>query len=382
MRIEKVTTFSRFAQLKDDWNRLAGDHPLRSWEWAYTWAETMMPVGELMLLVGIDEADQSVGIAPLYCETHWLRGETVRFLGDGKACTDYTTFLVSPDHSHAFSDEVANWLAQRSVGHTLTDIDSLDIDSDASLGWDLIKLEGVDQDDVVIHRFMQRMTEHNCFTQSQSDFGCWQLEFDSDWDEYLAGLSKSQRRNVSLVSRRVLQSEDFTVRTAENIESLEHAMHWFRELHQKRWQSVGEPGVFGDEAFADFLTKVAARLFHRDSLRVLWIEKEGVPIAVDFSFLSTNSSFGYQTGVDPDFRCIELGRALMVAAIRSTHASGRRCFDFLRGDEHYKTRWNAKSRPLMNIEIVPDRSLPQLRQSLVGIGRTVKSVVRRVKSET
>lgn len=377
MRIELVSTFCRFAELRDDWNRLADGIPMRSWEWAYTWAETMLGDGKLMLFVGKDDDDRVVGIAPFYLSSHWLRGDVIRFLGDRQCCTDYTTILAHPDHTDVFLEKVARSLAENSVGHTLTNLDLLTSESNVWLGWDLIHLEGIDQSDAVMKQFIQQMSGEDCTVNWRSTYSSWQTTFNGTWEEYVSGLSKSQRRNVRLVQRRLLDAEDVAVHEATDSQSLAYGMKWFRVLHQKRWESEGKPGCFANPEFATFLYQIAERLFDNGSLRVLWIEKSGTPIGVDFSFLSETTSYGYQMGIDPEFRDQEIGRALLVAAMKSTHQSGRVNFDFLRGDERYKSRWGGAARPLLDVEIVPDRSLPQLRQNLVDFGRGVKQRLTR-----
>ncbi|MFK8110835.1 MAG: GNAT family N-acetyltransferase [Rubripirellula sp.] len=378
MRIEPVTTFSRFVELREDWNRLAGDLPMRSWEWAYSWAETMLAPGHLMILVGFDEATESViGIAPLYRKTDWLRGDVIHFLGDESCCTDYTSLLTSSSHANDFVDAVATWLANCSVGYRLDDLESLTDEDDCWLGWDLIHLEGVDSQDPVMRRLMDRMADSGSTCHARSTYGTWRTKLPTEWEDYVCSLSKSQRRNVRMVERRVLNADGFTTHIASDQESLAYAMRWLQDLHQKRWTSVGEPGCFADENFTNFLTAASMRLLERDALRVLWIAKEGQPVAVDLTLLGKSASYGYQMGIDPSLRNQEIGRALMVAAMRTTLEGGRETFDFLRGDEIYKTRWMAIGNPLIEIEIVPNRSLPQLRQNLTNFGRTVKSKISR-----
>ncbi len=372
MHVELVTTLCRFAELKDDWNRLAGDLPMRSWEWAYTWAETMMGNGQLMLLAGTDCTEKIVAIAPFYRRAQWGFGDVVRFLGDGDCCTDYTTFLAEPEHANTFVDLVAKWMAEHSAGHKLTEVDLLVGDQSEWLGWDFMKLDGAKASDPVVQRFVEKITANNCLAKTTHCETSWQVNLPDSWDDYVASLSKKQRRNVRLVQRRLLEADDVAIRYATDRTSLDFAMKWFRELHQRRWERAGQPGCFADPAFDRFLTLIAERMHKTDQLRMLWIEKAGLPIAVDFTFLSATTSFGYQMGVDPDYHNQEIGRALLVAAIQSTHGSGRRTFDFLRGDESYKSRWGATACPLMNIEIVADRSLPQLRSSLLDLGRKTK----------
>lgn len=372
MRLKLVRSLDQLTEIKDDWNRLSGDLPMRTWEWNYTWAETMLGPNELVILLGMDANDRPIGIAPLYLKHDWLRGEVLRFLGDESCCTDYTTFLCEPNSMESFVDAVTEWLMQKSAGSSLSDVESLTTETNQWLGWDVMVLQGIDKSDAAMQRFSRAMAEADCTVKTTGDDACWQLDLPDSWAEYVESLSRSQRRNVRLVERRALNASDVTIKEVSEPGQLAKAMRWFRDLHQRRWEQQGQPGCFADEAFANFLTKIAERMFACGRLRMLWIEKAGVPIAVDFSFLSQDASFGYQMGIDPDYRDQEIGRAMLVAAMQATHQSGRRRFDFLRGSESYKKRWNATACPLVTLEVVADRTLPQLRNSLFDLGRNAK----------
>ncbi len=381
IQIEHATTLSQFAELRSTWNRLAGALPTQSWEWLYSWSETMLTQGSLMLLVGRNEDQQVIGIAPFYRNQHWVRGDMIRFLGDGQTCTDYSTFLIEPGSEDSFVDAVANWLLGHSSRCALPDPDNLDAESDDWLGWDLICLQGIAQSDKSVARFGEAMARENCHVNTKQDYSCWQVAMPESWDEYVASLSKSQRRNVRRVTKRVLENDDFQVKLAHDGPSLKFAMQHLERLHQKRWVQAGEVGCFSVQHFTEFLNVAATRLFAKDQIRLLWIEHHGEPVAVDFSFQTPNASYGYQTGIDPEYFDHEIGRCLMTAAMRATHQAQRQIFDFMRGDEQYKSRWRATEVPLVDLEVVPDRSLPLFRKNLVQFGRRVKRKLSKNVSE-
>lgn len=366
--IKSFTNIDELIPLRAAWNTLASESPLQSWEWFFTWAETMLGNSQLCVAVGKNEDDEVVGIAPFYVERNWATGNILRLMGDQRCCTDYSTLLTKPQHSNAFIAALSKWLVDEPQ-------ESNSPEDPSRPSWGLVKLEATHHADSNINSFCRELIDYDCRSEKLQKNSSWQVHFTGNWDDYVATLSKSQRRNVRRVEKRVLQNPDFGTCVAQNQDEFETGMKWFRKLHQKRWAAAGKPGCFSDPKFAKFLETVARRLFERNALRLAWIENSERPIAVDFSFASGSTTYGYQMGVDPDYRKLELGRALQVFSMKSALELGHTTFDFLRGSETYKSRWCAEETKLIDIEIVPDELLPQLRQNMTELGRSLKKKV-------
>ena len=379
MFIKLISSTEQLLSLREDWNLLAAGHPLRSWQWAISWAQTMLGDDKLQVLVGYDSDERAVGIAPFYFQRTWTQGNIFRLIGDERCCTDYSGILADPNFEDVFIESIASWLAtgklpantnSHPTGQAITFYDD---EKPIVPEWDLIRLEATRAGDHAIQKLCQELEKRNGRAITQHNYSSWQIQFEGCWDSYVNQLSKSQRRNVRRVEKRVLNHPDFSVHIADDSASFKKGMQWFRSLHQKHWELAGKTGCFSFPDFANFLETAASRMYSNDSLRIMWIENAGQPVAVDFSLLSDSTSFGYQMGVDPDYRKLEVGRALQVLIMKSTLESGRANFDFLRGDEAYKSRWNAKETKLLEIEIAPERLLAQIQQNLTHLGRSLKN---------
>ncbi len=167
------------------------------------------------------------------------------------------------------------------------------------------------------------------------------LDLPASWDEYLAGVSKSHRKQLRQLERRVLESERVRWHRVQNAAEFDEAWPVLVDLHQRRRHSLDEPGCFASRVFHDFHREVAGRLLDRGQLRLSWMELDGVPAAAEYHLADGTTTYAYQGGVDPDRLAEEPGRLSTILCLRAAIEEGHRRIDFLRGDEPYKAHWRA-----------------------------------------
>ena len=71
--------------------------------------------------------------------------------------------------------------------------------------------------------------------------------------------------------------------------------------------------------------------------------------------------YAYQSGVEPAALEHEPGSLITVALLRRAIQQGGRAFDFLRGDEPYKSYWRAQPRPSLRVSVAAGRTAARLR---------------------
>jgi CelD/BcsL family acetyltransferase involved in cellulose biosynthesis len=176
-----------------------------------------------------------------------------------------------------------------------------------------------------------------------------------NFDDYLAGLSKSHRKQVRQLCRRVLDSGRAVWRTASTSAQFEEAWAVFVDLHQRRRRSLGERGCFYSPRFSLFHYEVARKLLARGELRLHTLELDGRPLAAEYHLAGGGTVYGYQAGVDPTRLDDQPGRLAGIAVVRAAIADGYRAYDLLRGDEPYKAHWRAVPTPMEQWTIVNPR---------------------------
>ncbi|HVY44978.1 MAG TPA: GNAT family N-acetyltransferase, partial [Minicystis sp.] len=146
------------------------------------------------------------------------------------------------------------------------------------------------------------------------------------------------------------------------------------ELHARRWRARGEPGAFARPSFDRFhRALVAARLPHGE-IQLVRVRAQNKTIACLYNFVSGGRVLFYQSGValsdDPHEKP---GYVAHAEAVERNAAEGRRIYDFLGGDLHYKERlatgsapltWARVQRPLARF--VAEEQLRTCKRALVG----------------
>jgi len=121
-------------------------------------------------------------------------------------------------------------------------------------------------------------------------------------------------------------------------------MQFLFELHQKRWESRGLPGIFANQRSRDFNLDIAKFLFHRKWLCLFLLRLSGKPVSVAYGFKYRSKFYEYITGLDPEYKKYNVGNLLRAHMISKLIQEGLTEFDFMRGAEEYKDRWNTLTR--------------------------------------
>jgi CelD/BcsL family acetyltransferase involved in cellulose biosynthesis len=144
------------------------------------------------------------------------------------------------------------------------------------------------------------------------------------------------------------------------------------ELHQKRRQSLGGQGCFNDATFMAYHREVMERFFALGRLRLQYVLLEGRPVAIEYGLTGGSTIYFYQSGIEPAVLDQRPGWMGTIGSLRSAIEQGYRTFDFMRGDEAYKSSWKAQPRPTIETRIVARRPAAQLRHTAWLAERNVR----------
>ena len=130
-----------------------------------------------------------IALAPWYVKAFPLQGRVVQFLGSGQVCTDYQTVLCKPGWETKVAAELADWLSER-AGQA------------GSAGWDQLELGGIDAGDLMLRSLCEALGERGALAHCRAGHPCWGADLPATWEEYIATLSKSHRKEVRACRRR------------------------------------------------------------------------------------------------------------------------------------------------------------------------------------
>jgi CelD/BcsL family acetyltransferase involved in cellulose biosynthesis len=144
------------------------------------------------------------------------------------------------------------------------------------------------------------------------------------------------------------------------------------ELHQKRRESLGQRGCFASPRFTAFHRDVTAQLLSLGLLRLWWTDLDGRPAAIEYDLIGGDTIYFYQSGIEPELARDRPGWLGSIGSLRDAQRSGYRYFDFLRGDEAYKSSWRAVVLPADELRVVAPRTFPRLHYATWSTGQLLR----------
>ncbi len=361
LTVTRIRTLDALRPLTAVWAALAGNVPFRAPAWLVPWWEYYgeprsgrRARRELCVLV-VERAGAVVGIAPWFIDRSPLWGNILKQLGTGEVCSDYQTLLTAPDCAGEAAAAVADFLSGPLRNQ-----------------WDRLDLDGCTVDDDALAALVEELQSRGAPRERRRGPACWKLELPATYEEYLASLSKSHRKQLRRLERNVLNTSRARWHTVRTPDEFAPAWQIFVELHQRRRQSLGEVGCFVSPCFEAFHEEMARTFLARGDLRLQWLELDGAPIAAEYHLLAGGTLYGYQSGIDPDRLDEEPGRLAGIAVIRQAIDEGLAVYDLLRGDEPYKAHWRAHPTSTEQLTLVNPRRRSRARHKVHRFLRRIK----------
>jgi CelD/BcsL family acetyltransferase involved in cellulose biosynthesis len=374
MLVQIVNNVADLAPYQQRWDELAGDCPFRSWTWLSSWWKHYGADHKLQVLLVTDEplpcgTDKScqvrppapekvIAIFPAYITTSHTRGRTLRLLGDGEACSEHLDLLCHRDQAAEASRLLASFLIAQAND------------------WDSIQLSTVSEADLNLGPLVRELAVSGCTTKRSVGMNLWTIPLPASWEDFLAMQSKSHRKQLRQLKSRVLESPRACWYEVNEHATFDTTWEILIDLHQRRRQSLGEPGCFASPAWANFHREVALELMTAGKLRLSILELDHRPVAAEYHLAGGDSTFAYQGGIDPDRVADEPGQLSLIRCIERAIADRHQRFELLRGDEPYKPHWRAVPTATCDVEIVSPRVWARWRHyswsSLRRAGRLVR----------
>jgi CelD/BcsL family acetyltransferase involved in cellulose biosynthesis len=154
------------------------------------------------------------------------------------------------------------------------------------------------------------------------------------WDDYLAGRSRSLRKELRQKEGRL---EGLGYRTVTEHDELEPGLDTLFALHRARWGSDASPFFSGLERFHRAFATAA---FARGWVRLRLLELDRRPVAVNYSLRFGEGEWSYQHGRDPELDDASVGLLVFAHALREAFAEGADLFRLGPGPQAYKRRFS------------------------------------------
>lgn len=260
-------------------------------------------------------------------------------------CVEYNRLLVEEDYRPTFEDIVLKHIQQE------LDYDELSFD-----GFDASYLNHVFE---TLDTSTLRIEESRYFDLKAAR--------ESNGD-VISNLGKSTRANIRRRLREIQKEHgEINVNWASDLSDADDIFAELVELHQARWESVGQLGAFASDRFRDFQHELAARLLPENRLVLARLAAGQKTIGCLLLLVDNNRLLDYVSGL-ADFQSIPSpGLISHYLCMEEALHRGFDAYDFLIGEKRHKENlgksvnqlvWASVKRPtLKNVAISSLRSM-------------------------
>ena len=175
---------------------------------------------------------------------------------------------------------------------------------------------------------------------------------------FAASLSPNTRYQIGRSDRRYAARGPLRIQRAASVAEARAFLTALAALHQRHWERRGSPGAFANPAFTRFHHALIARAMPARETDLLRIEAGEAVIGYLYNFIHRGRVHAYQSGFDydaaqphekPGLTCHHL-------AIELYRREGMARYDFLAGEDRYKTSLANASATLHWLEYLPQFS--------------------------
>lgn len=312
----------QFAALESDWRQLlkrSGATVFQSWAWCWHWW-LLNKKGKRLLIIAVKDKDRLIGLAPLFVSRFYvgLPLKVAALLGTGTI--DYGGIIIDSEADRLRVLDSIKQLLFQQHWHVI-DLHQLPEDDALVKGMELF------EDQAVVYLVDQEPTLVTALPQSIDDFRL--------------SLSKKFRTNLDYNWRRLQRDHRVEIKISAP-ESVLEDMSGFFDLHRKRWRQRRLPGAFYTAGIRELHRAIATQLAAEGSLQLSFLLVDGEEAAAVYGFKQRDVFYYYLGGFDPRWGSRSVSSLLLYNLVTEAIKKGLRSFDFLRGAEDYKNRWQAE----------------------------------------
>ena len=328
-----------------------------SWTWTQTWIECFKHLVDARIVIG-RVGDLVGGICLISSARQPLSGPLrVNTLSLGTAgepdrdsvCVEYNALLTMPEHRRSFEEGLLRIVESQPA-------------------WDEFRINGFSPTDLPGGVASESGFE---FHTEESPFFDFELARQADSDA-LTHLSYQARKQI----RKNLRSYDaLTTQWAETTSQAEEILNDLIQLHQARWEAVGEPGVYASQPFLRFHRRLLERLRIGREVGLFRVLSNNQTIGCAQLFIDRKRVLNYQGGAVPLVGNLSPGLVTDYMCIEECLQRGFDSFDFLGHTSQHKRRLSTSTAEL----IWAVRRRPRLKFALVGAARSLRTHWRRLQ---
>lgn len=323
-------TFNDFDSMENQWGNCLNNSDANllfsSWVWQKSWWEIWQPRLDLELfLLGIYEDEELIGIAPCYTynvkRVSLFTVKRCELIGnyshnDDSVRSEYLNFILP----HGRYEEIMPFIMRHIRSHHVDEVVLTDVDANSNTakyieknysGYDKIEEQGI------------------CIRTTEQ------------FSSYLSSLGKNTR--LKLFNRRKLLKSPEVITLKESKEVTEFFEN-LNAMHQSRWGKV----CFSQHS-KSFHKKISEYYLKKDSLELLVLLEDNIPLAVCYDIKVENTKYNIQLGFYSFANNkVSIGTLMLGYSIEKAHESSLiEYYDLLAGqgkNTFYKKHFRGETR--------------------------------------
>jgi CelD/BcsL family acetyltransferase involved in cellulose biosynthesis len=356
---------AEFERLGPEWDdlfqRANAENIFLSFGWISTWWKHFGR-GQLAVIAVRDSDGRLVAVAPFYIarSSEALGARRLGFLADERVGSDHLDVLAGAGSGTAAVEEVARLLlAQRR-------------------SWDYIELRDTADSPLMAALSTALVGRGMCAFETTRRV-CRFIPLPDTFEKYLAGIGASLRANYRRRWRLLQREHQAECLAFSGAAELQRNFADLMALHRMRFEQRAADSAFLAQGVPEFHADAMRVLAAQGCVRLFLLKAGGDAVAALYGFSVGQTFQFYQCGMHPGWVRYGLGQVLIGNAIEQTIADGHATFDFLRGNESYKTQWAERAHENPTRRFFDQRPASVAARWSLRISAGVRGIARKVR---
>ena len=334
----RIASMEEINNSRDRWNHLVKSMKFPTvfltWEWITAWINHFGKDYRLIILF-IYDRDELVAILPLAEKTMRLEDGFLKV----KTITICGSIELSPDHLDIICEKANN------VDGYIKEIMNF-LRSNYST-WDILYLAFLAEQGELASWFKIANTEYR--VRSNTILAPY-ITNESSFNTFFQKLKSKKRYNINR-EKNILFEKKVHLKTIMTQGDLEKALENLFRLHQVRAHQKGIDSTFRGNKIINFHRQISRTFLENGWLRFYLLRSDDNVTAAGYGFVFDRRFSFYQTGMDPDWKKFSPGKILILEILKDIFKDGIVEFDFLGGNDSYKTFWTKNTRSILTLRI-------------------------------
>ncbi len=313
---------SLYSYWVDSSHRLRWDSVFVLPHWSQVWWQELDPGAELYIRA-VRNGEQVIGVAPLL-----VKDGAAAFIGSPDVC-DYLDFVVQPGMEEAFFTVLLDDVVASSI--------------------DRLDLGPVRADSTVLNFLVGIARKRGYQVKCHQEDVTLELALPATWEDYLEQLTSKQRHEVRRKLRRLSEMGNIEYHVIQDVDAVDGMMDDFLRMFTGSRQ---DKSIFLTRRMESFFRSMADTMSRAGLLRLGILELNGRATAMVMYFDYQDCRYLYNSGYDARYGYLSVGLLSKVLCIKNGLEEGMPRFDFLKGDEPYKSQLGGKEVPLSRCQIM------------------------------